>query len=283
MAHTKWPVFEHDGCYFVDKIHDIDAVKERRIDRWDIRDDDVIIQTFPKSGTLWMLHAVSLMYDDLNWKLNPTGKSLRLGYFYEKTDSVPGLYGATVRATKCSLHEMPSPRLMLSHLHPQFFHTEWRKRNRKCKIICITRNPKDVCVSFYNFLKSLTFAEMHLSWDDWVEAFIEGRVWYGPWLQYALAWNQYGLEDNVIHVTFEDMKQDLKSVLVKIADFLGRPLTEETIDRVVAMCSLDEMRASGTDVQMSPAQSGESWPQHAEYFRKGQIGDWKKSFHCGTK
>nr|XP_006825116.1 PREDICTED: sulfotransferase 1 family member D1-like [Saccoglossus kowalevskii] len=182
MAHTNWPVFEHDGCYFADSVHDMDAVKERRIDRWDIRDDDIIIQTFPKSGTLWMLHAVSQMYDNLNWKLKPVDRVARPGVWFEKTDSVPGLYGSMVRAVKSTFHEMQSPRLMICHVPAQFFHTSWRNGNRKCKIIHVTRNPKDVCVSSFKFFKTLQFVKMHLTWEEWVKAFVEGQVLFGPWL-----------------------------------------------------------------------------------------------------
>ncbi|XP_077861979.1 amine sulfotransferase-like [Saccoglossus kowalevskii] len=263
MAHTNWPVFEHDGCYFADSVHDMDAVKERRIDRWDIRDDDIIIQTFPKSGTLWMLHAVSQMYDNLNWKLKPVDRVARPGVWFEKTDSVPGLYGSMVRAVKSTFHEMQSPRLMICHVPAQFFHTSWRNGNRKCKIIHVTRNPKDVCVSSFKFFKTLQFVKMHLTWEEWVKAFVEG---------------QFGLEDNVLHVTFEDMKRDLKSVLVKVADFLERPLSDDMFDHVVSQCRLDAMRASHADVQKMAVRDEGTWHENTKYLRKGEVGDWKNHF-----
>ncbi|XP_002741605.1 sulfotransferase 1 family member D1-like [Saccoglossus kowalevskii] len=278
MAHTNWPVFEHDGCYFIDRFHDIDAVKERRIDRWDIRDDDVIIQTFPKSGTLWMLHAVSQMYDNLNWKLKPVDRVARPGVWFEKTDSVPGLYGSMVKAVKSTFHEMQSPRLMICHVPQQFFHTSWRKGNRKCKIIHVTRNPKDVCVSSFKFFQSLQFIEMHLTWEEWVKAFVEGQVPFGPWLDNVWGWNQFGLEDNVLHVTFEDMKRDLKSVLVKVADFLERPLSDDMLDHVVSQCSLDAMRASQTDVQTLAIRDEGTSRENMKFLRKGEVGDWKYHF-----
>ncbi|XP_077988770.1 amine sulfotransferase-like [Glandiceps talaboti] len=274
----KWPVFFQDGCYFVKSVHDENFVKERRINDWDIRDDDIIVQTFPKSGTIWMFNAISKLYPDLNWKLPSTGKMARLGQFYESTEGKEGLYAEQVRSLKSSLEQLPSPRLLICHVPPQFFHKAWQEGKTKCKIIYITRNPKDVCVSFYNFVKSVKFAEMNLTWDEWFEAFVNGKVWYGPWIDNVLAWKRYRVNDNVCHVTYEDMKRDMKSVLAKIVRFLGRPKSDEEIDAVVNRCHIDSMRAAGDDTVTMVVRDDTSWKEGGKYFRKGQVGNWKHYF-----
>ncbi|XP_070549946.1 amine sulfotransferase-like [Ptychodera flava] len=280
MATSEWPGFFDDGCYFIEHAHDIRAVKERDIDRaWDMRESDVLVVTFPKSGTLWMLNVISTMYEDMNMYLSPTDKAVRLCYVYEKTDEfVPGLYGEHVRCVKKNIPKMASPRLLACHIHPQHFHSSWREGNRKCKIIYITRNPKDVCVSFYHFMRSVKFSRMELTWEGWVQQFAKGKVWFGPWLEHVSSWQRYGRQDNVLHLHYEDMKLDLKSQILRVAEFLERPLSEERLDMVVQRSSVASMRSRGVDSRLKAIMDEGSWDSSGAYIRKGQSGNWKNHF-----
>ncbi|XP_070546644.1 sulfotransferase 1C4-like [Ptychodera flava] len=59
---------------------------------------------------------------------------------------------------KESLHAMPSPRLLFCHLPFQLFPRTWQDGEKKCKIIYIARNPKDVCVSYYHYMHGILWA-----------------------------------------------------------------------------------------------------------------------------
>ncbi|XP_070572530.1 sulfotransferase 2A1-like [Ptychodera flava] len=277
---SSWPLFVQDGAYFSDTIHDPGAIEARQIDKaWDMRDSDVIVATFPKSGTLWMMNMISKMYPDLNMYLDGTARAVRLGFVYERSDDVvEGLYGKHVGNVKQRLREMPSPRLLACHLHSQHFHSSWRNGNRQCKIIYITRNPKDVCVSFYYFMKAVKFTQMRLTWDEWVHAFVEGKVWLGPWLQHVTSWRQYGLSDNVLHLSYEDMKEDLKSTISRVSEFIGRPLAPEHIDKVAERCSAASMKKEGDDNSTWAVTNESNFEEGAQYIRKGQVGNWKEHF-----
>ncbi|XP_070546640.1 amine sulfotransferase-like [Ptychodera flava] len=168
----EWSGFFYRGCYFPNCVYNRLTVKSNAMDQWDIRPDDVVVVTYMKSGTFWMLNLLSSLYTDLNLLLPATKKVVRLDQFYEDADDVPGSYG-------------------------------------------------------------YTWAGMDLNWDEWIRAFVDGKVWYGSWLDHVLGWRRFGLEDNVLHVTFEDMKKDSKSVLAKVADFLNRPKSDEELDDVV--------------------------------------------------
>ncbi|XP_077978713.1 sulfotransferase 1C2-like [Glandiceps talaboti] len=277
---NEWPGFSLNGCYFIEHMYDKLAITERRLDNlWDMRDSDVIISTYQKSGTHWMINAISQMFEDMNYKVPGTDKPGCLGYLYEKTDDfVPGMYGEHVRNVKRFLKKMPSPRLFSNHLPPQLFHTAWKEGERKCKIIYITRNAKDVCVSLFHYMKALTFTKMELTWDEWVEAFVEGKVNYGSWLDHVQRWGQYGLKDNVLHVSFEDMKRDLTSTLRKVSRFLGRPISDNDLEKVVSNCSFASMKANTDTVISSATQNKYTWKEGNSFFRKGEVGDWKYHF-----
>ncbi|XP_077994438.1 sulfotransferase 1E1-like [Glandiceps talaboti] len=273
---AQWQGFVVDGFFFPEHRFDVNAFKERRIDNWDIRNDDVVIATFMKSGTLWMHAILKQMCGDLNWQLPRTERAVRLDQFYENTDEGDDFYTVHKRAVQTTLNEMPSPRLLTTHLPPQLFNTMWTGGQKKCKIICVTRNPKDVCVSSYHFLKGIPRLGMALSWDEWVEAFATGRNPSGPWLDFVMAWQQYGLADGVLHLSFEDMKTDLKQVLVKLSEFMDRPKSDEELDRIVTSCSFNAMKDTKNNVMA--IMTDKSLRQGGLYYRKGKVGDWKNHF-----
>ncbi|XP_070547208.1 sulfotransferase 2A1-like [Ptychodera flava] len=276
----EWPGFVYRGCFFTNCGYNIETVKSNPMDQWDIRpDDDVVVVTYMKSGTFWMLNLLSSLYTDLNLLLPATKKVVRLDQFYDDPDCVPGSYGKHSKALRESLDEMPSPRLLYCHMPFQFFPRAWQDGEKKCKIIYIARNPKDVCVSYYHFMQGFPWAGMDLNWDEWVRAFVDGKVWYGSWLDHVLGWRRFGLEDNVLHVTFEEMKKDLKSVLVKVADFLNRPKSDEELDDVVKKCSFASM-SQGVEFYRRVSSLGDenSFLNSVQHLRKGKVGDWKNHF-----
>ncbi|XP_077986208.1 sulfotransferase 1 family member D1-like [Glandiceps talaboti] len=276
---TEWSGMVYEGCYHIESFMDVKAIRERHIDKvWDVRDSDVVVSTFPKSGTTWMTYALMSMYDDLNWKVPGSRRYVELSDINVNLDVLTGLFHQHVKSIKTSMKDIPSPRLMACHLPPQCYPNIWKAEEKKCKIINITRNPKDVCVSFYSYIRHMKYAKMELTWEEWVPAFIEGKVWFGPWLQHVLGWHKYGLQDNVLHLYFEDMKKDLKSCLLKVAEFLNRPLTDEKMNKVVQQCSFESMQDMNAPSRIWGSQSEGSWDEKGSFLRKGQIGSWKQKF-----
>ncbi|XP_070546643.1 sulfotransferase 2A1-like [Ptychodera flava] len=275
----EWSGFFYRGCYFPNCVYNRETVKSNPMDQWDIRPDDVVVVTYMKSGTFWMLNLLSSLYTDLNLLLPATNKVVRLDQFYEDADEVPGSYGKHAIAMRESLHEMPSPRLLFCHLPFQLFPRAWQDGEKKCKIIYLARNPKDVCVSYYHYMQGIPWAGMDLNWDEWVRAFVDGKVWYGSWLDHVLGWRRFGLKENVLHVTFEDMKKDSKSVLAKVADFLNRPKSDEELDDVVKKCSFASMSQGVEFYRLISSTADEnSFVSSVRHVRKGQVGDWKNHF-----
>ena len=54
-------------------------------------------------------------------------------------------------------------------------------------------------------------------------------------------WNERHLE-NVCFITYEEMKNDLASVIRKVSTFLSRPVAEENIPSLVDHLSFDKMK-----------------------------------------
>lgn len=70
-----------------------------------------------------------------------------------------------------SLDELPSPRVIHSHMKPNFLPEEALRPNRK--IILIVRNPKDTAVSLYHHMIKHRVTGLNISWDCFLHNWIE--------------------------------------------------------------------------------------------------------------
>ena len=75
-----------------------------------------------------------------------------------------------------ALETLPSPRLMKSHL-PYHLIPKADSKASECKYIYIARNPKDVAVSFYNFLTDFgeKISGFQGPWEFYAKLFLQGK------------------------------------------------------------------------------------------------------------
>ena len=63
--------------------------------------------------------------------------------------------------------------------------------------------------------------------------------------------------------------KDLPCCVKAMAEFVGKPLTEEVIQRIVHQCSFGEMRKNPASYQVFPGNDD------VRFLCKGEVGDWK--------
>lgn len=150
----------------------------------------------------------------------------------------------------------------------------------KPKIVYVTRNPKDVVVSFFNHYRD--FFKYSGSLEEFFGLFLDDLVEFGPWADHIKEYWQLRDEDNILFLTYEDMKKDLPGCIRKTAKFLDKPVTDEQIEKSVKFLHIDNMR-EGSSVQWVKAYaeannvSPEVVKQYAkQFFRKGETGGYKK-------
>ncbi|KAL1485192.1 hypothetical protein MTO96_032110 [Rhipicephalus appendiculatus] len=200
--------------------------------RYKPRPDDIFIVSYPKCGTTWMQHIV---YNILNKRSPPTS-------FLDMSTTMPFLemQGAE------SAEAMPRPGAIKTHmpfhLHPY---------SKEAKYIYITRNPYDCCVSFYYHTKSVP--DYHFAdgtFDEFFTMFLEGHVDFGDYFDHVLSWYARRFDDNVLFVTYEDLKKDTAGWIIRIADFIGEEYGRElrqnkgVLARVLKNTSLKHMQDS---------------------------------------
>ena len=104
---------------------------------------------------------------EIVWQIVNGGKVSK-----EKIDyRFPYLECATAEdSRKTDFQALPSPRLIKSHLHASAI-PKGCSENSRCKYIYVARNPKDVVVSYFHYVKN----EFRGPWEFYVDLFIEGN------------------------------------------------------------------------------------------------------------
>ncbi|CAB0007553.1 unnamed protein product [Nesidiocoris tenuis] len=167
--------------------------------------------------------------------------------------------------------ELPSPRLIKSHLPPDLLPSEiWTV---KPKLLYVYRNPKDVAISYCHHYR--LFNEYTGSQDLFIEAFLQDKVMFSPFWKHVLAyWNRRDLPQ-LKFITFDDMKKDLRSVLKSVAEHLNVTIPADREDEVLDHLSFARM--SKNPMVNFEAERKEMGKLDQHFIRKGETGQWKKT------
>ncbi|XP_060609198.2 amine sulfotransferase-like isoform X1 [Anolis sagrei] len=253
-------MFKHRGYYFVQDMTTPECIDS--LENFEIRDSDVFLVTFPKSGTIWTQNILSLIYHEGH--RNGTEDM-------DLVDRVPWL---EYNLRNVDYVKRPSPRLFASHL-PYCLLPKGLKNGRG-KIIYVARNPKDVLVSYYHFSKFSQKMEEVEDFEVIMERFLAGKVLGNLWVDHVEGWFAQMDNTNILFLTFEEMKKDLRSAILKICNFLGKRLSEEEIDDVVDKASFGKMSADRR-TNYTTLSSDTLDVNKGRFLRKGTIGDWKNT------
>ncbi|XP_010835585.1 PREDICTED: sulfotransferase 1A1 [Bison bison bison] len=230
--------------------------------------DDLLISTYPKSGTTWVSEILDLIYQegDLE-KCQRAPVFLRVPFLEFKAPGVPT--GVEL------LKDTPAPRLLKTHLPLALLPKTLL--DQKIKVIYIARNAKDVAVSYYHFYRMAKVHPDPGTWDSFLEKFMAGEVCYGSWYQHVREWWELSHTHPVLYLFYEDIKEDPKREIQKILEFIGRSLPEETVDHIVQCTSFKEMKKNPmTNYSTIPTAVMDH--SISAFMRKGITGDWKSTF-----
>ncbi|XP_070537466.1 sulfotransferase 1A3-like [Ptychodera flava] len=140
------------------------------------------------------------------------------------------------------------------------------------KTIVVDRNPKDCLISLFNWHQSVRFLDP-CTWDEMFAAYMKGHTTYGDYCVFTKAWAKYKNEPWVLLIGYEDMK-DHKGSVRRIAEFMGKSLTEEQLDEVVRVTHFLYMKKANETIK------GCEFILRPEgvWQRKGASGGWKNTF-----
>ena len=187
--------------------------------------DDIFVTTFAKSGTTWMQQIMHCLRTsgDMSYE--------------EITVVVPWIEVAFDMGIDLE-DPQTKPRLFKSHLAADDIPAG-------AKYIVIFRNPADVLLSFYHFMEGWFFEPGTVSLTEFSDAiFFNARGSHNYWHHVSTWWPRHE-DETVVLLCYEDMRQDIRPVISRVADFANIPLTEELLELTVHNSSHDFMRRHG--------------------------------------
>ncbi|EFX63687.1 hypothetical protein DAPPUDRAFT_231919 [Daphnia pulex] len=243
-----------------------------------IRKDDAWVVTFPKCGTTWTQEMVWMLINDCDAELaKQTPLTVRAPFLevsrVESMESSPPEMFEFMPPVS-SIDQMTSPRVIKSHL-PFFLLPP--KLLDTCKVVYVARNPKDVIVSFYHHHKLMKMQGCDGNLENFADYFMKDQVIFCPYFPHILdAWTKRS-HPNMLFIFYEDMKKDLRGEVEKVAKFLGKPLTEEKMIKLLEHLKFDNI-SKNESVNFEIGKKIGFMSQDGAFIRKGKTGDWKNHF-----
>ena len=259
----KYGVLRYKGLVYVrESVLELDGIA-----KMGIRDDDIWVCSFPRSGTTMTQELVYLIQTLDFEKANSLLLDARFPMIDLLLDGVPYYGGLKM------IENLPSPRFVKTHL--QHFLLPEQLRSGKGKIIYTARNLPDTLWSLYNFTELITMRKS--PFGKYFKRFMDGREPWTPWGRHVREfWDQRN-DENVLFLKFEDTVEDMAGTVRRIAEFLGRELSEENVKKICDHCSIENMKKNemtNGDYFVDVADF-EMAPDHGGLINSGKGGGWR--------
>lgn len=258
-------LFGHAGDVWMPQFPMIPDYRQhlQHIRHLELRPDDVIIIGYPKTGIHWNHEIIHMLMHGAPEYVGTMG------------------YGEMFDANPPDKILPPvKPRVFFTHL--RFHHLPLQMREKKVKLVYLTRNPKDQWVSLYNHVYYDNFVcKYEGTWDQFFEVMMSMGYWYGDWFDHALDWEkQLGANADIPVITsnFEDLKKDPVGQVLKLNEFLGLKRSKELCEKIAEACQFTALKEA-KDAQTPNEVKKKMWKDNAPgFYRKGEVGDWKNYF-----
>uniref|UniRef100_A0A0D9XSC2 Sulfotransferase n=1 Tax=Leersia perrieri TaxID=77586 RepID=A0A0D9XSC2_9ORYZ len=250
--------------------------------RFDPRQSDVFLASFPKSGTTWLK---ALAFATIHRVHHPpsSGESHPLRRS-SPHDCVKFFESAFAFSSGDVFAAFPSPRILATHIPYSLLPETITANASGCRIVYICRDPKDTFVSMWLFTNknrkvngALTTEQSSLTIEEVFDLFCDGRCVVGPmWRHVIEYWEQSQRRpEKVLFLCYEKMLCDPSRHVKKLADFLGCPFSVEeekggVVDAIVDLCSFDKLKS----LQANKNGVTDLAAKKESFFRKGVAGDW---------
>jgi len=185
-------------------------------------EQDVFLASYPRSGNTWMrVILAELLYGE-------SGRSIKDLEYY-----IPDIHLNHPR------RDVIDSEFNIVKSHRPFI---YRENMAIYKTIYLIRDPRDVVLSHYRYLKALRYPN---DFNQFLLDWITGRIWPTSWYGHVRSWFGPGIENikiDICVVRYEDLLSEPVVQINKIADFIGVEWTIEMINHALDKASVDNMR-----------------------------------------
>jgi hypothetical protein len=198
---------------------------------------DVFVMTFAKSGTNWMMQIVHQLihhgkgeYDHIHDVVPWPDAKL--------TNPMMGKYAIPLDQATDWQTAPEHKRVIKTH-----FNWELLPYSEEARYISVIRDPKDVFVSSYFFIRDSGMGSAIPAVDTMYRLFLAGKYLLGgSWPANAAGYWAQRCRPNVLVVSFKSMKRDLEGTVRQVAGFLDIHVSDEIVRAVCEKSSFEYMK-----------------------------------------
>ncbi|KAF7992188.1 hypothetical protein HCN44_001513 [Aphidius gifuensis] len=215
------------------------------IHNFNMKSDDIVIMTMPRSGTTVTSEMIWLLNNNLDYE---TASKIRLEErvhelelnVYDDSDAEAKY--ASVDRPKFSYEiaeNITGPRILKTHLAISLFKNIL---SSGAKIVYVARDPKDRLVSAMRFLNNLNVprfkTDIRRMWHDVKNKTLVNEPY---WSHVQEAWCLRN-QPNVLFLFYEDIRTNLYETIKKAAHFLDKTYSDEEIQSLACHLDIEKFR-----------------------------------------
>lgn len=241
---------------------------------WKFRDDDIVIATYPKSGTTWIQQIVGQLIFNGSENINVAEMSPWIDFPFPSPEEKLTAVESQTHRRFLKTH-LPANALVFS---PQ------------AKYIYIGRDGRDIVWSLYNHC--LNFNQVFydilnningrvvppiVKPNESIEYFFHNWLYQDehPFFDHIKSWWKIQELPNILLLHYTELKKDLPGKIRRIAEFLNIPINPDKWEAILEHCSFDYMKLNA--VKCVPF-GGAFWHGGAQTFmHKGNNGRWRNT------
>jgi len=221
--------------------------------RLPVHPDDILLASYPKSGNTWARFLIAnLVHPD-------------------RTVSFSNLHQLILDpdvSVKRDFDRAPQPRVIK---------TDGSFDPRYRRAIYVVRDPRDVALSQYHYLRKLARIEDEFPIEDFVERFLAGDLNHhlGSWGENVGSWlATRARHPGFLLLRYEDLVSGTARELTRVADFAGLPAAPESIARAVERSSSEKMRENEKELDQRSMQIKRG-RQDVPFVPSAKSGGWR--------
>lgn len=228
--------------------------KKEKKSSFKIREDDVFLVSYPKSGNTWVRFLIANYISDT--KVD----------FRSSNYLVPDIHFNLDDIFKIKT----SPRFIKSHF-------PYKKEYKK--VVYIIRDGRDVAVSYYyHKIKTGEITGTENFEKFLYDFFLASKLEFGDWGNHLKSWIQNENSSKILYIKYEDLKQNSLEMLQHIIQFSNIPFDTEKIKLALSHSSYQSMKEKENADPKYFFEERKLKNTGYGFIRKGEVGDWKNHF-----
>jgi len=233
----------------------------------ELKDGDIFIASWPKSGTTWTQAIIAhlIASDRSTWN-----HASEITPFFDVQSSWQEIDNRLEPAANIqNFFQKRGRRAWNTHMLWSLI-----PKSSVAKYIYLIRDQRDAVLSFWYHLRNQRGAggDYQGTADEFAIEASRGKLPYSSWARHVADWSKAISDERVLFIRYENLKSDLSGCIHKIANHIGVTTVDPNI--VAKYTSFEAMRADCSRYEPISV----NWESGFQFFRRGRTGDGATAF-----